>query len=65
MNKVIFTGDMTIADMVHEHPAELEDRIRKGEVSREALANFPEWLAFHPQAADNSTAEPDTEELST
>jgi cytochrome b subunit of formate dehydrogenase len=48
INKVIFTGEMSLEEMIDEHPAELEERIRRGEVPREILEEHPEWLALHP-----------------
>jgi hypothetical protein len=44
----MFTGRVSIEEMIHEHPAELAERIRRGEVPREALLKHPEWLALHP-----------------
>lgn len=50
MNKTFYTGTMTVAEMIHEHPAELEERVKSGEIPAEALRDYPEWLAMHPRA---------------
>jgi formate dehydrogenase subunit gamma len=50
MNKTFLTGTMTVEEMIHEHPAELEERIRTGEIPLRALREHPEWQALHPRA---------------
>jgi cytochrome b subunit of formate dehydrogenase len=55
MNKTFLTGTMSVAEMIHEHPEELEPRVRSGEIPLEALDGFPEWRALHPRIAGEGT----------
>jgi cytochrome b subunit of formate dehydrogenase len=50
INMAMFSGRISIEEMIHEHPLELAERIRRGEVPRDALAKHPEWLRLHPEA---------------
>jgi cytochrome b subunit of formate dehydrogenase len=50
MNPSFLTGTMTMDDMIEEHPAELETRVRRGEIPLDDLDGYPEWWAMHPRA---------------
>ncbi|MFH1278306.1 MAG: cytochrome b/b6 domain-containing protein [Candidatus Eisenbacteria bacterium] len=50
MNRTFLSGTMTVEEMIHEHPAELEARVRTGEIPLSALREHPEWQAMHPRA---------------
>jgi len=55
MNKTFLTGTMTVEEMIEEHPAELDERVRRGEIPIEALAEHPEWAAIHPEHSEGGT----------
>ena len=60
MNPSFLTGTMTLEEMIDEHPAELETRIRRGEIPLEVLDGHPEWQAMHPRAEAAGVARNET-----
>lgn len=52
MNKTFLTGTMTLEEMILEHPAELEERVRLGEIPADVLTGHPDWLAMHPDTGE-------------
>ncbi len=54
MNKTFWTGTMTLEEMIEEHPLELEERIRTGELPFKILNGYPELQSLHP-AYDKET----------
>ncbi len=56
MNKTFLTGTMTVEEMIEEHPMELEERVRGGEIPLPVLDGHPEWQALHPAWETKRTA---------
>ncbi len=50
MNRTFLTGTMSVEEMIEEHPAELEERVYRGEIPFDAVKDYPEWAALHPRA---------------
>ncbi len=57
MNRTFLTGTMTMEEMIEEHPAELDRRVRRGEIPLAALEDHPEWAALHPRNQNTQAGE--------
>ncbi len=59
MNRTFLTGTMTMDEMIEEHPAELERRVKLGEIPLIVLEGHPEWAQLHPRMRKNKSESSD------